>query len=60
MTQQERLQIMEALWDAITHDPAEPASPSWHVEILRSRSASIEEGNVEYVGLDELKERTRK
>jgi hypothetical protein len=60
MTQQERLQTMEALWDAITHDQSEPPSPSWHEAILAARRAKMEEGSAEYVGLDELKSRTHK
>src|SRR5690606_26094523 len=39
MSQQERLQAMEALWDALTHDGVEPSSPSWHQEVLASRAA---------------------
>lgn len=57
MTQQERLQAMEALWDALTHDQSEPPSPAWHEEILAARRARIEAGNATFVELDELKTR---
>ena len=55
MSQQERLQAMEALWDALTHEGVEPSSPSWHQEVLASRAAKIEEGKAQFVSLDELK-----
>ena len=55
MTQQERLQAMEALWDALTHDASEPVSPAWHEEILANRRAKIEAGNATYIDLDTLK-----
>lgn len=55
MTQQERLQAMEALWDALTHDDPEPESPAWHEEVLASRRAKIESGAANFVTLDALK-----
>jgi hypothetical protein len=55
MTQQERLQTMEILWDAIIHDQNEPTSPSWHEEILSARRAKIEAGTASYITLDEMK-----
>lgn len=55
MTQQERLQAMEALWDALTHDQDELPSPAWHEEILSARRAKIEAGSASYITLDELK-----
>jgi len=55
MSQQERLQAMEALWDALMHDGVEPSSPSWHQEVLASRTAKIEEGKAQFLTLDELK-----
>jgi putative addiction module component (TIGR02574 family) len=55
MSQQERLQAMEALWDALMHEGVEPSSPSWHQEVLASRTAKIEEGKAQFLTLDELK-----
>jgi hypothetical protein len=60
MTQQERLQAMEALWGALTHDQSEPLSPAWHEEILAVRRARIEADNATFVELDELKTRPDK
>lgn len=55
MTPQQRLQTMEALWDAMIHEATEPASPEWHAEILSARRAKIEAGEAEFVSLAELK-----
>jgi len=51
----ERLQIMEALWDSLTHEKTEMASPSWHGETLSERTKKIENGSAEFKSLDELK-----
>jgi len=55
MTQQERLQAMEALWDALTQEGTELDSPLWHQEALVSRSAKLQEGKARFVSLNELK-----
>ena len=55
MSRTERLQAMEALWDALSHENAEPASPEWHQAVLANRQARITEGSASYVSLDELK-----
>ena len=44
MSQQEKLRVMEALWDSLIHQAHEPPSPSWHQEILASRQARIDSG----------------
>lgn len=55
MTRQEKLQAMEALWDSLSHDAGELASPVWHADVLAGRRARIEDGHAHYVSLDELK-----
>ena len=57
MTTQEQLQTMEALWDALAHGTQEPASPTWHDEILRARQEKIASGQAVFVSLPELKTR---
>ena len=51
----ERLQIMEALWDSLTREPAGIESPKWHEEILSDRKEKIESGNADFISLEELK-----
>ena len=55
MTQEERLQSMENLWDAIINDQNEPVSPAWHKEILSARRPKTDAGTASYVSLDEMK-----
>ncbi len=57
MTTSERLRTMEALWDAICHDSAEPDSPGWHKDILSERRKKIESGEAIFISLEETKRR---
>ena len=51
---QERMQLMEALWDFFVHDEA-TKSPLWHKEILDNRREMIDSSDVKTYTLDELK-----
>ncbi len=51
---QERMQLMEALWDSFVHDEA-TKSPLWHKEILDNRREMIDSSAVKTYTLDELK-----
>lgn len=55
MSQQEKLQAMEALWDSLTREAGELTSPAWHGEVLVARRAKVESGSAQYVSLDDLK-----
>jgi len=55
MSSNERLMAMEALWDALCHEPAEPDSPSWHEGILAERRQKVESGDARFVSLEEAK-----
>jgi hypothetical protein len=57
MSQIERLQTMEQLWDAICHADQEPASPAWHRDILDERRKMIENGEAKLISLATLKQR---
>ncbi len=59
MSTLERLQTMEALWDALCHEREEIDSPDWHAEILKTRKKTIENDNAEFVSLEELKSSIR-
>jgi len=51
----ERIQTMELLWDALSHEDHEMDSPAWHEEILRKRKERIESGETKFISLDQLK-----
>jgi len=55
MTQVERLQAMEELWDAICHNESKLEPPEWHKNILSDRKQKIQSGIVKFVTLEELK-----
>ena len=57
MSVAERLQTMEALWESLQSDESGVESPEWHGEILRERKRKIENGETEFITLEELKKR---
>ena len=52
---QERMQLMEALWESFVHDDA-TSSPAWHKDILDNRTKIMQKGNIRTYTLDELKQ----
>jgi hypothetical protein len=57
MTNLEKIQAMEQLWESLTQNQQMPTSPSWHAVELASRTEKIREGKTGYTDLDRLKER---
>ncbi len=60
MTHIERLQTMESLWDALTHDGADIVSPDWHGSILKQRKKNIDLGDAQFLSLETVRENHRK
>ena len=56
----ERLQAMEALWDSFNHDTHENNAPSWHGEVLASRSEKIRNNTAQFLSLSEFKSKHEK
>ncbi len=57
MSVAERLQTMEALWESLQSGESDVESPEWHGEVLRERKRKIENGETEFISLEELKKR---
>lgn len=55
MSTQERIAIMEQIWNSLVEENTIPDSPSWHKDVLESRKKRIESGEVKFLTLDELK-----
>jgi len=55
MTQRERLQAMEELWDMMCHDDTVLVPPEWHKNILAGRKEKIQSGKATFISLKELK-----
>lgn len=54
MSVAEKLQAIEALWDALEDDDIE--SPKWHNDMLDERIHLLESCQAEFVSLEELKQ----
>ncbi|MBI5186014.1 MAG: addiction module protein [Nitrospinae bacterium] len=51
----ERLQAMEELWNALGHEEQEIKSPAWHGKILEYRKRKIENGEAEFIAIEDLR-----
>jgi hypothetical protein len=60
MSRIERLQTMEALWDALIDEESEIESPGWHEDILEERKRKIEEGNAAFLSVEKLRASRKK
>ncbi len=57
MTINEKLQIMEALWQDLCSNQEQIPVPQWHKEILDSRARLVEEGQAKFMDWDSAKKR---
>jgi len=58
MTVEEKLRMMEALWDDLCRHDAVPI-PQWHKDILDERRRLIDEGKAEFVDWETAKRQIR-
>jgi len=59
MTIQEKLAVMESLWEDLSRSSAAIESPEWHKEILDQRSRQIAEGKARFVDWEKAKAEIR-
>lgn len=59
LTRTEKLQMMEALWDDLTHDGETYASPAWHGDALRETEIAHRAGEVDFIDWDAAKKLLR-
>ncbi len=59
MTVEEKLLVMEEIWDDLLHASAEIPSPSWHGDVLRARELRVQEGISVYSDWSQAKKRIR-
>jgi len=55
MPLEERLYLMEQLWDSFKYEKETVAPPEWHKEILDERLQKYENGEVQLLSMDDLK-----
>lgn len=63
MTVEEKLQVMEAIWDDLLRSPQDVPAPAWHKDVLEERERDIQEGRAKFIPLEEfrriIEEKTR-
>lgn len=50
-----RLMLMEEIWDSLCHENEEISSPAWHQGILDERMQLIKSGKAKFLSIQELK-----
>ena len=59
MTIEEKLRVMEMLWNDLTHQETEFTSPAWHEEVLKKREERIKAGQENFVDWETAKKHLR-
>lgn len=60
MTIEEKLQMMEALWDDLSQNSDDLPSPAWHGKVLADREAALERGDQQFEDWEKARERIEK
>ena len=55
MSTEEKIQIMETIWDNLCKKADRLSSPSWHKNILHEREERIKNGDEKFVDWDNAK-----
>ncbi|AHF93918.1 putative addiction module component, TIGR02574 family [Opitutaceae bacterium TAV1] len=59
LTTEEKLSLMEELWQDISRDPANVPSPEWHRELLARREQDLAEGRDSFLSWEDAKKQLR-
>lgn len=59
MTIEEKLRVMELLWNDLTRHEEDFPSPAWHEEVLKKRDESTKGGKEGFVDWDSAKKALR-
>lgn len=60
LSRAEKLRMMDALWDDLTHDLEPFQSPAWHEDVLKETQQLVDNGEVEVLDWEKAKELLRK
>lgn len=60
LTNAERVESLNAVWESIENRDEEIEWPAWHGEVLAEREAEIASGEAKFLTIDQLKERLRR
>jgi len=56
----QKLYLMETIWDELTKDDEKLESPAWHEEVLKDRKAALKAGKASLSDWEDAKARIRK
>ncbi len=59
MTTQDKLGVIEEIWDDLTHNPTQVPSPVWHGEELKAREERLAKGMTRFSDWSDAKQRIR-
>ncbi|MBI5143223.1 MAG: addiction module protein [Nitrospirae bacterium] len=59
LSREEKLQVMEAIWEDLSRDEAELESPDWHKEMLLETSRRLEAGQERIMDWHDAKKELR-
>ncbi len=51
----ERLKIMEDIWESLLNEDTEIETPAWHFDVLKERKKIISNGSASFIPIDKLK-----
>jgi hypothetical protein len=57
---EQKLDLLQILWDDLTRNETVLESPDWHEEILKDRDQAVSSGRVKVSDWEEAKERIRR
>ncbi|MCP4157808.1 MAG: addiction module protein [bacterium] len=60
MSVEEKIQVMEILWDDLCHKADDIQSPSWHKGVLNEREEALQLGADEFIDWDLAKRNIKK
>jgi putative addiction module component (TIGR02574 family) len=55
LPKEEKLMLMEALWEDLSRDGEQFESPAWHGEILKEREKALQEGKDRFLSVEEAR-----
>jgi len=56
LSKDEKLELLDALWENLNEEIKDSEIPEWHKEILEERLKKIENGEMEFVSWEKVKE----
>lgn len=59
MTTEEKLRLLEAVWQSLTQDSDSVRSPAWHGRVLEARDRALRNGESQLRDWSEAKQRIR-